>query len=80
LARLRHETFFSLADLNVRIAELLAEVNARPQKHSGGVSRRELFERIERGALRTLPSTRFEPSSWRGGLRQHFPSVRVLRA
>jgi transposase len=30
LARLRHETFFSLAALNARIAELLAELNARP--------------------------------------------------
>ena len=30
LARLRHETFFSLAALNARIAELLADLNARP--------------------------------------------------
>jgi transposase len=30
LARLRHETFFSLAALNARIAELLAALNARP--------------------------------------------------
>lgn len=66
LARLRHETFFSLADLNARVAELLADVNARPRKHLGGVSRRDLFERIERGALQALPGTRFEPSSWRG--------------
>lgn len=65
LARLRHETFFSIGELNARIAELLADVNARPQKHLGGVSRRELFERIERSALGALPSKRFEPSSWR---------------
>ena len=84
LARLRHETFFSLADLNARSAELLADVNARPQKHLGGVSRRELFERIERGTLLALPSTRFEPSSWRGAkvnrdyhveLERHYYSV-----
>jgi transposase len=65
LARLRHETFFSLADLNLRIAELLQDVNGRPQKQLGGVSRRELFERIERIELGPLPATRFEPSIWR---------------
>src|SRR3989449_6426235 len=32
LARLRHETFFSLAALNARIAELLADLNARPMR------------------------------------------------
>jgi transposase len=65
LARLRHQTFFSLSELNERIAELLQDVNARPQKHLGGMSRRELFERIERSTLGALPGSRFEPSSWR---------------
>jgi transposase len=32
LARLRHERFFSLAALNARIAELLADLNARPMR------------------------------------------------
>ena len=41
LARLRHETFFSLAALNARIRELLIELNARPMKGYGGASRRE---------------------------------------
>ena len=41
LARLRHETFFSLTALNHRIAELLEELNNRPMKdrpgaHAGG--------------------------------------------
>lgn len=40
LARLRNETFFSLAELNARIAELLEDLNARPMKKLGGVSRR----------------------------------------
>jgi transposase len=64
LARMRNETYFSLADLNQRIGELLGELNARPMKKLGGVSRRELFERIERGALRPLPATNFEPAAW----------------
>src|SRR6266436_5609797 len=46
LARLRHETFFSLAALNARIAELLADLNARPMRLYRA-SRRELFERLE---------------------------------
>lgn len=65
LARLRHETFFTLEALNARIAELLEWLNDRPRKHLGGVSRRELFERIERATLRPLPATRFVPHEWK---------------
>jgi hypothetical protein len=65
LARLRDETFFSLEALNVRIAELLEEMNARPMKKLGGASRRELFDRIERDALLPLPADRFVVSEWK---------------
>jgi transposase len=65
LARLRNETFFSLEALNTRIAELLEELNARPMKKLGGVSRRELFERVERAALVPLPADRFVVSEWK---------------
>src|SRR4030095_7478523 len=65
LARLRHETFFSLAALNARIRELLADLNARPMKGYGGVSRPELFERFDRPALRPLPAERFVYTEWR---------------
>lgn len=54
LARLRHHTFFSLAELNRKILELVAELNARPFKKLPG-SRRELFEALDRPALRPLP-------------------------
>ena len=64
LARLRNETFFSLETLNARIGVLLEELNARPMKKLGGISRRELFERVERGALRPLPSTAYECAEW----------------
>src|SRR2546426_7472087 len=53
LARLRHETFFSLAALNARIAELLADLNARLMRLYRA-SRRELFERLDQPALRPL--------------------------
>jgi transposase len=64
LARLRNETFFSLEALNARVRVLLEELNARPMKKLGGISRRELFERVERGALRALPSDTYECAEW----------------
>jgi transposase len=64
LGRLRNETFFSVHTLNVRIRELLDELNDRPMK-SFGLSRRALFERIERAALRPLPAERYEVAEWR---------------
>jgi hypothetical protein len=33
-------------------------------KKLGGISRRELFERVERGALRALPSDAYECAEW----------------
>jgi transposase len=61
LARIRNERFHSLADLNRRIGELCEELNARPMKRYGGLSRRDL---LERAALRPLPAERFEPAEW----------------
>jgi transposase len=65
LARLRNEQFFSLEELNVRVRELMADLNRRPMRKLGGVSRRELFERLDRPALQALPSTAFEVFEWR---------------
>lgn len=64
LARLRNETFFSLAALNARIRELVTALNARPMKTYGGATRRELFERIDQPLLKPLPQDRFEVSEW----------------
>jgi transposase len=64
VARLRNETFFTIDALNERIAELLADMNARPMRRFGGATRRELFERLERDALLSLPSRRFVYSEW----------------
>lgn len=58
LARLRNETFFTLSELNARIAELLVELNARNMK-SYEATREELFDRYDRPALRALPAQRF---------------------
>jgi len=65
LARIRNETFFSLAELNARLRELLTEYNDRPMSAYGEMSRRQLFESLERGALKPLPSHRFEYAEWK---------------
>jgi transposase len=59
LARLRHWRFFSLAELNAAIGELLVELNNRPFQKLDG-SRRSWFELLERPVIRPLPSTPFE--------------------
>jgi len=63
LAALRNRTFFSLAELNEAIWELLPVLNARPLQKLG-VSRRELFEQIDRPALRPLPDRPYEIGTW----------------
>ena len=64
LARIRNETFFSLGELNTRIAELLEELNARTMR-AYGQSRRERFDAIDRPALRPLPHESFELAEWK---------------
>jgi transposase len=64
LARLRHRTFFSLAELNQAIGELLGPLNQRPFRKRPG-SRRSLFESLEQPALRPLPGERFTYAEWK---------------
>jgi transposase len=54
LARLRHHTFFSLAELNQCIRALLDELNDRPFKQLPG-NRRQAFAQLDQPALRPLP-------------------------
>jgi len=54
LARLRHHSFFSLAELNQCIHALLEQLNHKPFKQLPG-NRREAFEQLDRPALRPLP-------------------------
>ncbi len=64
LARLRHETFATLAALNARIRELLDDLNRRRMRHYQA-SRWELFTRLDRPALRPLPATPFVYGLWK---------------
>jgi transposase len=64
MARLRNHQFFSLAELNAHIAELLEELNSRPfQKLEG--CRRSVFEAVDRPAMQPLPNRRYELSHWK---------------
>jgi transposase len=63
LARLRKHTFFSLAEMNAKIAELLHELNDRKMRRYGA-SRRELFERVDRPALLPLPADPYTSAIW----------------
>jgi transposase len=65
LARLRKEVFFSLGHLNQRIKELCKDLNERPMKKLLGATRQELFERLDRPALKALPEARYELSHWK---------------
>jgi len=64
LAALRHQSFFTLADLNAAIWARLDAINDRVMTRVG-VSRRALFEQIDRPALKPLPATRYELAEWK---------------
>ena len=64
LARLRHQRFFSLAELNRQIAEWMVVLNQRPFKKLPG-SRQSAFAELDRPALHPLPATRYEFADWK---------------
>jgi transposase len=64
LASLRNRTFFSLAELNEAIREKTVLLNDRVMRRMG-VSRRELYEKYDRPALKPLPRVRYELAVWK---------------
>jgi len=63
-AKLRNRRFFSLAELNAAIRELVTQLNARVTRHLG-TSRRALFDEIERPALKALPVEPYLYAEWK---------------
>ena len=63
LGRLRHQTFFSLAECNAAIRNALDDLNGRPMRRLN-VSRKNLFEAVERPALQALPAEPYEFAIW----------------
>ncbi len=64
LARLRHHTFFSLAEVNAAISPLLLALNAHPFKKLPG-SRQQLFASLDLPALKPLPVQPYEYAEWK---------------
>ena len=64
LARLRNRRFFSLAELNGAIRDLVADLNDRPMR-GWGTTRRTLFEQFDRPALLPSPPTAYEYADWK---------------
>ena len=74
LAVLRHHTFYNIAEINVAIQECLAKLNSKVMR-GYGKSRRELYELIDRPALKALPKEPYEFAEWkrvRLGIDYHF--------
>ncbi len=63
MARLRHHTFFSLAELNVKITELLTDLNNRPFQKLPGC-RQTAFETLDKPVLKPLPNSAYEFAQW----------------
>jgi transposase len=64
LARLRPHTFCSLIEVNAALPPLLSVRNARPFKQLPG-SRQQLFEALDRPALRFLPAQPYAYAEWK---------------
>jgi transposase len=64
LAALRNHTFFSLTELNQTIQQLVLKLNQRPFKKLPG-SRSELFQSLDKPALKALPMTPYVYAEWK---------------
>ncbi len=64
LARLRRHTFFSLAELNKAIKQLLSVLNSKPFKKLPG-SRYSRFVDLDKPALKPLPAAPYEVAYWK---------------
>jgi transposase len=64
LAPLRNHTFFSRHELNEAIAHQLLKINNRPFQKLG-TTRKNLYETIDRPALKPLPAQRYELAQWK---------------
>ena len=65
LGRLRHRRFYSLAELNAAIGQLLHQLNeVRPIRRLG-VTRRALLEELDRPHLKPLPAEPYSFAEWR---------------
>ncbi len=64
LAPLRHQSFFSLADLNEALRAQLQQYNEQPLSREAG-TRRSRFIELDQPALRPLPQRPYEYATWK---------------
>jgi transposase len=62
--RLRHRRFFSVAQINEAIGDLLSFLNNRPFRKRKDENRASLFAKVDRPALHPLPACRYDLSQW----------------
>ncbi len=65
LGRLRRRTFYSLAEVDAAIGEMLKNLNEERRIRRLGVTRRQLLEEVDRPALSALPVEPYEYCEWR---------------
>lgn len=65
LGRLRRRTFYSLADLNAAIVDMLRRLTDERPIRRLGVTRRQLLEDVDRPALNSLPAEPYEFAQWK---------------
>jgi transposase len=65
LGKLRNRRFYSLADVNAAIAELLTRLNDHRVMRPVGRTRRQLFEEIDAPRLKPLPAEPYALAEWR---------------
>jgi transposase len=74
LGRLRHRRFYSLAELNQAIRTMLIDINEQRPLRRLGITRRRLFEDLDRPMLKPLPAEPYVYAEWhlrRAGLDYH---------
>jgi transposase len=64
VAALRKRQFFSLAQVNEAVGELIAKLNQRPFRKLPG-TRLELYQQLDRPALQPLPLRPYEFAAWK---------------
>ena len=64
LGKLRNRRFFSLSELNDAVRDCVEKINAKVMKQLKQ-SRNDLFARLDRPALKGLPSERYQYAEWK---------------
>lgn len=64
IAPLSKRQFFSIEEINLAVWEKLAQLNLKEMRHLGK-SRKELFEELDKPALKPLPERVYELAEWK---------------